>query len=49
MEAIVSPSTTERIVRTSIVAAMFAAWCGWFLYDGYIRYPAKNQAKAVER
>jgi hypothetical protein len=48
MTPIISPTTNERIIRTLGITAMFAVFSGLFLYDGYVGYPNKNIAKAVE-
>ncbi|MEE9296112.1 MAG: hypothetical protein V3W34_14295 [Phycisphaerae bacterium] len=48
MTPIVSPTTTDRIVRTVGLTAMFAVFSGWFLYDGFVGYPNENLTKAVE-
>ena len=48
MASIVSPTSSERIVRTLGLMAMFSVFCGWFLYDGFVGYPNENLKKAVE-
>ncbi len=45
---IVSPTTTERLLRTMAMTAMLAVFSGWFLIDGYITWPAENLTDAVE-
>lgn len=37
-----SGPTGERRVRTLLLLLMVAGFSGWFAYDGYIGYPAKN-------
>ncbi len=37
-----SGPTGERKVRTLLLLLMVAGFSGWFAYDGYIGYPAKN-------
>lgn len=37
-----SGTTGERRTRLLLFLAMCAAFAGWFAYDGYIGYPAKN-------
>lgn len=48
MNTIVSPTTTERIVRTVLLMGMIGVFSGLFLYDGFAGYPKKNLHKAVE-
>lgn len=48
MTPIVSPTTTERILRTLGLLALFGVFSGWFFYDGTVGWPAANLAKAVE-
>lgn len=48
MASIVSATTSERIVRTLGLTAMFSLFSGWFLYDGFVGYPNENLKKAVE-
>ncbi len=48
MTAIVSPTTTERTLRTIGLLALFGFFSGWFLYDATVGYPHKNLKKAVE-
>lgn len=48
MQPIVSGTTTERIVRTSIMTIVVVVMCVLFFKDGYISYPQKNLEKAVE-
>lgn len=48
MEPIVSGTTTERIVRTSIMTIVITVMCVLFLKDGYISWPQKNLEKAIE-
>jgi len=45
---IVSRTTTERLLRTLAMTAMLAVFCGWFLIDGYVTWPAQNLTDAVE-
>lgn len=42
MQPIVSGTTTERIVRTSIVTVMFLGFSAYSFYDGYVGYPKQN-------
>jgi hypothetical protein len=42
MEPIRSGTTTERIVRTTILTAMLVGYALWCLWDGYYAYPRKN-------
>jgi hypothetical protein len=42
MQPIVSGTTTERIVRTSIVTVMFLGFSAYSFYDGYVGYPRQN-------
>lgn len=48
MSIIVSPPPTERILRTLTMTVILAGFGCWFLYDGYIAWPAKNLAAAVQ-
>ncbi|MFQ5414981.1 MAG: hypothetical protein ACE5E6_11035 [Phycisphaerae bacterium] len=48
MTPIESSTTTERIVRTLGLTVLFSVFSGWFIYDGYVRYPLANLKKAVE-
>ncbi len=48
MTPIVTPTTSERILRTLGLTALCCVFSGWFLYDGYVGYPAQNLEKAVE-
>jgi hypothetical protein len=47
MQAIVSGSTTERVVRTSIVTVLAVFASAYCFYDGYIGYPRENLKRAV--
>ena len=38
-----SGPTGERKIRTSLLLIMVAGFSGWFAYDGYVGYPAKNR------
>jgi hypothetical protein len=49
MERIVTPQTTDQIVRTLLLTILVAGFSGYFFYDGYVGYPAKNLEKAVEQ
>lgn len=42
MEPIRSGTTTERIVRTTILTVLFLGYSAFSFYDGYIRYPHQN-------
>lgn len=48
MQPIVSGTTTERIVRTSIMTVVIVVMCVLFLKDGYVSWPQKNLEKAIE-
>ena len=48
MEPITSGSTTERIVRTSLVTLLAIGAALYCFYDGYVRYPMKNLRRAVQ-
>ena len=43
---IVSGTTPDRRNRIIIFLALFGLFAGWFGYDGFVRYPAKNMAWA---
>ncbi len=49
MDTIVSPQTTDRIVRTLLRAVLFTVFVTWFLYDGFVGWPADNLKKAAEK
>lgn len=49
MDTIVSPQTTDRIVRTLLRAVLFTVFAAMFFYDGYIGYPTDNLEKAAEK
>ncbi len=49
MDTLVSPQTTDRIVRTLLRALLFAGFAGFFAYDGFIGYPQDNLEKAAEK
>lgn len=42
MQPIISGTTTERIIRTAILAILFSGYSVWLLRDGYITYPLAN-------
>ena len=44
---LISPTTTERRIRTVAITAGAFVLGAWFLYDGYVGYPAKNLSKAA--
>lgn len=48
MNPIVSPTTTERIVRTLVITGMVGVFSIWFLYDGFVNWPQSNLEKAVQ-
>lgn len=48
MSPIVSPTTTERMLRTLGLLGLFSLFSGWFIYDGNIGYPEHNIKKAIE-
>ena len=47
MEPLVSGSTTERIIRTSLVTFLAAGAAGWCFYDAVRGYPMENLRRAV--
>jgi hypothetical protein len=47
MQAIQSGTTTERIVRTTLLAAMFTGYAAWSLYDGFVSYPRENLVQTM--
>lgn len=47
MEPITSGSTTERIVRTSLITVLSIGAAAWCFYDAYIHYPMENLERAV--
>jgi len=48
MEPIVSGTTTERIVRTALLALLFSVFSGMFFHDGLIAYPRENMEVVVK-
>ena len=48
MEPIRSGTTTERIVRTSILTAVLVLYALWCFKDAYYTYPQKNMERLVE-
>ena len=48
MTPIASGTTFDRILRTCALAALLIVFGGWFLYDGYVAWPAENLEKAVQ-
>lgn len=48
MQPIVSGTTTERIIRTAILAVLFSGYSVWLLRDGYITYPQANLRSTLE-
>ncbi|HUU81958.1 MAG TPA: hypothetical protein VM243_00515 [Phycisphaerae bacterium] len=42
MEPIRSGTTTERVIRTSILTLLFAGYSLWCFWDGYYAYPRHN-------
>ncbi len=49
MPSIESKSTTERFVRSSLMAFMICGFSLYSFYDGYIGYPKENVEKALEK
>ncbi|MFH0983420.1 MAG: hypothetical protein V2A79_18025 [Planctomycetota bacterium] len=47
MEPITSGSTTERIIRTTLVTLLTLGAAGWCFYDGYVRWPLENLRRLV--
>ncbi len=47
MEQITSGSTTERIIRTSLITVFALGAAGWCFYDAYVKYPLQNLERAV--
>ncbi|MFQ5430351.1 MAG: hypothetical protein ACE5E1_08590 [Phycisphaerae bacterium] len=45
---IVSGPTTERKVRTLLMLLLFSGMGAYFVYDGWVGYPAKNFAEHLE-
>lgn len=48
MEPIRSGTTTERVIRTTILTALFVGYSLWSFWDGYYGYPNKNVAVLKE-
>ncbi len=48
MQPIVSGTTKERIIRTTILAILFSGYSAWLLWDGYITYPRANLRSALK-
>lgn len=48
MTTILTTTTTERILRTLGLTALFGVFSGWFLYDAYVGYPRHNLEKMIE-
>jgi hypothetical protein len=44
-----SGPTGERKIRTVLLLIMVAGFSGWFAYDGYVGYPAKNRAEHLQQ
>lgn len=47
MEPIVSGTTTERIVRTTLLAVLFSVGSGLFFRDGLVAYPRENMEEVI--
>jgi hypothetical protein len=48
MTPIVSPTTTERLVRLGIFLVLAVALAVWFVYDARVRYPRANVEALVQ-
>jgi len=48
MEPIISGTTTERIVRATLVTAMLCGAAIWFLWDGYVSYARENVQQLLQ-
>jgi len=44
MKPIISGTTTERMLRSGLVALLISVFAGWYLYDGFVGYPRANLA-----
>jgi len=47
MEPIVSGTTTERMIRTLLIALLACGYSAWSLWDGYVAYPRANVESAI--
>ena len=47
MEPIVSGTTTERIVRTTLLAVLFSVGSAMFFRDGLVAYPRENMEEVI--